>query len=65
MAKYCTVRACLQGEFRFNLRRTGRQRYNTLYLYVHDGHYDLTTSMSGFYDKSYFCEQFFFLQATA
>ncbi|XP_072173772.1 uncharacterized protein [Diadema setosum] len=32
-------------------------RQHTIYLYIHDNHFDLITSMSAFYNKSYFCEK--------
>lgn len=35
------------------------EREHTIYVYVHDDHYDLITSMSAFYNKSYFCENCF------
>lgn len=34
-------------------------REHNIYLYVHDEHYDLITSMSAFYDKCYFCDTCF------
>ncbi|XP_030830169.1 uncharacterized protein LOC115919853 isoform X1 [Strongylocentrotus purpuratus] len=32
-------------------------RHHTIYLYVHDNHFDLITSMAAFYNKSYFCHE--------
>ncbi|XP_030840510.1 uncharacterized protein LOC105442037 isoform X1 [Strongylocentrotus purpuratus] len=32
-------------------------RQHTIYLYVHDNHFDLITSMAAFYNKSYFCHE--------
>ena len=32
-------------------------REHDIFLYYHDNHYDLITSMSGFYNRSYFCNK--------
>ena len=35
----------------------GPVRWHTIYLYFHDNHYDLITSMKAFLNRSYFCDK--------
>lgn len=35
----------------------GSEAENKIYLYHHDNHYDVITTMSGFLNRSYFCQK--------